>query len=337
MLLGMTSFLRQFFLLGLFAFLMLAQEQKVYALPLSYQPFELKQFYPNAIQKNLIESSGVVEHSILANDGSLWLLTKAALWRWYPLTGVVQKISTGSEFSLAGTNRSMGASGDGIFVAVDGQVWRFGTSTGNMDHLAGSWAASCKNGRFFGEDEFFVARNDCGAWFVDIKAKKLRAIPTSTRHGSWASATLVPSCQCLWVSDGRQLKKLVKSDASMRTADIYDAKAPILGAASLPEHVIAWTPHALLVFDSQTLKRVQVVPTSGQRRIVSAAFLPELHVVLFHDGTIEWLAPKTKRAWTSRIEPMAGSRIELDPAAAFALVHTPGFLPMAINLEGLKL
>lgn len=318
---------------------MLLHAPLAYAIALTYQPFELKQFHPNAVQQNLIESSGAVEHSVLAGDGSLWLLTKETLWRWYPLTGVVQKISTGSALSLAGTTRAMGTLGDGVFVVIDGQVWRFGTSTGNIDHFAGSWAPSCKNVQFGGDADFFVIRNDCGIWLVDQKGKTLRKMSGSgfSASQSWASATFVPECKCLWITDNRELKQITKSGSTIRSSDIYDAKAPLIGVATVQDQVISWTPFALLVFDANTGKRLQVVPTSGQRRIVSAAFLPDLHVVLFNDGTIEWMAPKTKKAWTSRIEPVAGSRIELDPAAAFGLIHAPGTLPVAINLEGLSL
>ena len=132
------------------------------ALSLSYQPITVKQFSTSPLQRNLVESSGPLESSILASDGSLWLLTTSTLWRWYPITGVVQKINPGTDLNLAGAVRVLGTLGDGVYVAIDGQLWRFSTGSGNVDHFKGSWDTACKNIRFWGDGDFFGLSSDCG-------------------------------------------------------------------------------------------------------------------------------------------------------------------------------
>lgn len=304
---------------------------------LSYQPVELKQFSTSPIQQGLIESSGAVSSSALASDGSLWLLTDVTLWRWYPITGVVQKINPGSNLSLKGQSRVLGTFGDGVYLAIDGQMWRFGTGSGAIDHFSGSWNRSCGNVRFWGEGDFFGVSNDCEVWRVDRYAKSLQLLTQKTWLKPGAADTYSPSCKCLWVANGRRLQRIQNRDDKLKIDDLYEAKSSFSGLSQLGDHVIAWTSYALIVFDAKTGRRLQVVPTTGSRRIVSAAFGPEVHAILFHDGTIEWMAPKTETAWTSRISPMDGMRLQLDPGAAFLLVYAKGVLPTALNLEPLNL
>lgn len=304
------------------------------AFSLSYQSVSVTQFSPSPLQKNLVESSGPIASSVLANDGSVWLLTTSTLWRWYPLTGVVQKINPGSDLNLSGANRALGARGDGVYVAIDGQLWRFGSGSGNVDRFAGAWDTSCKDLRFWGGGDFFGLSGDCGVWRVDRYGKTLRSMAIKSSVKSFRGSSVYhPTCKCLWTIEGRTLKRVTSAENFLKFEDHYEAKSSFIGITALDDHIVVWTSYALLVFDVESGKRQQVVPTSGSRRIVSAAFGQELHAILFHDGTIEWMVPKTKKAWTSRISPVDEMRLTLDPAGAFALVSTPGTMPLILNLE----
>lgn len=304
------------------------------AFSLSYTPVTVKPFSMSPLQKNLVESSGPIAGSVLVNDGSVWLLTTATLWRWYPITGVIQRINPGSDLNLSGTTRALGTLGDGVYVAVDGQLWRFGAGSGNVDQFAGTWDTSCKNLRFWGGGDFFGMSDDCGVWQIDRYGKTLKSLSKrSWIKSSTYGAAYQSSCKCLWITEGRALKRVTMVDSVIKVEDRYEAKSSFIGNTVLDDHVIAWTPYALLVFDGESGKRQQVVPTSGSRRIVSAVFGQDLHVILFHDGTIEWMVPKTKKAWTSRISAVDGMRLELDPGGAFAVVEIPGAMPVILNLE----
>lgn len=301
---------------------------------MSYEPIQPNLYSATPIQKNLIDSSGPVEHSILASDGSLWLLTTATLWRWYPITGVVQKINPGMDLQLSGTERALGKLGDGIFIAVNGQVWRFSTGSGNVDRFAGSWDSSCKNVRFWGDSDFFGVASDCGVWRIDRYGKTLTSVLKKPWTKSDVGIAYNPTCKCLWIADGRTLTRVkLANGGGLKFDEMYEAKAAIVGITQSSEQMIAWTSYALLVFDADSGKRLQVVPSAGSRRIVSAVFGANLHAIVFHDGTMEWMAPKSKKAWTSRVSPQAGMRLGLDPGEAFAVLYLPHQLPEVFNLE----
>ena len=79
-----------------------------------------------------------------------------------------------------------------------------------------------------------------------------------------------------------------------------------------------------------------MIPVAGNRKIVGAAFSPELHAVSFSDGVMEWMAPKTEKKWTMKINGGVPYGLRLDSALAYILL-TGENIPRAISLESIGL
>lgn len=305
------------------------------ATPLQYELVNLPVLKPAASIGQSIEADAPVETAVLANDGALWMLGKSNLWRWYPLTGVVQKIQLGNIFSEA-DHRAIGVAGDSIFVALNGRVWQLAGRSNDMMPYEGAWEKNCRQSRFFGDGDRLFVSNSCGLWQIDRYGQRLVSMKIPSGGEQWDAWAQAPHCDCLFVARRRELFQWTWSGARIREERIYSAKSKILGVKWSGTHLIAWTAHALLVFDAATGKRQQVVTVASHRTIAAADFSASLHVVGFDDGTFEWLGIKDQKAWTSRLPALKPTEIILDPSGSYAVIRGVG-TPVAVGLTGLKI
>jgi hypothetical protein len=81
---------------------------------------------------------------------------------------------------------------------------------------------------------------------------------------------------------------------------VYSAKSEIRGVAGDSDALFAWTRKAVVVFD-WSLKRRQVVPVTGQRKIATFGAAKAVHVLTFDDGAVEFMDLASRRKLYSKV------------------------------------
>ena len=319
----------------LLALLCLNWLSPIQAAVLDYEITQLPRLHPAASAAEAIAADGPLSKPLLANNGALYFLGKSFLWRWYPLTGDLKRISIPAEIPDQPSNKEIAISGASVFLFSGGLVRNFTADLSQMTLFSGKWPATCTGTKIVELETSLLAIGSCGASLIDIKNKKIS--PYSTPESLTKATSIVSStdCKCLYAALG---KKLIKYDFGrfiVTEKAMYAAKAPLLGVALTGNSLAAWTEHALLGFNQKSGTRVQVVPASGNRRIVAAGFSTDLHLILFRDGVLEVMLPSRKKGFMTKSKPLENAEIIMDPAGAFALLVSASNFEV-VALSGLQ-
>lgn len=290
------------------------------ALADEYTPVTLPVLRPAATFSQSLESDGPIEHTVLTNDGALWLLGEKHLWTWYPLTGSVRRVTFPTNFSLVGSHRALGFHQNSIYFAVGGRLHRFLPTSGQVETFAGQWSLDCKDIRFLGDQEILLLTHSCGSVLVHVQKKSLQSLVVPKKLATSKSLVYSDECQCFYAANGREILRYIWNGASFQESLVYKAKANLRGVALTENNLAAWTAYAVLVFNATTGTRVQVIPAAADRSILAAAFAPNLHLIQFDDGLTEIMVPSINKRWTSRLKESAQRGVILDPAGAFAVI-----------------
>ena len=307
------------------------------AMALSFEFLEAKELRLHAFQSQALNADVPMSGFVVASDGAVWMLGRKNIWRWFPLTGAVQKIHPGSNWELSAGERAIAAIGENIFMANAGKILQYSTAHGELDVLGGSWSDQCGHLRIAGFGKRVGLFTDCGVWQVNFSTKQLIPLPAPEQALQWRlSAIGDDSCDCMVVAQAEQLSRITWRGGKLEMAPFYSAKSPIAGLTKWNGNLMAWTSLAILAFELKTGRRLQVVPVGSERRITSAAFSDDLHVVSFQDGTMEWMAPKSRKNWTMRISGKPATQALLDPKLAFVVLGGEE-LPRVIATEGAQI
>ena len=329
---GATSILMICFAAGLFASSALSQNS------VSFTPLSWNELKPATLAADTMHVDKAGGSPVEDVDGRGLLFTGTNyLWRWNIEDGSVSRVPlppgrTGQATPVAADKNSV--------VIVDHEsAWVFARSSKTWKKLDGSFDPGCSPsiaGPMPGNDSHRIyIVTDCGVYLVLTESGQLlravgddfalarREVPSMSVAGS--GAILIP--------EGLDLLKVTLDGPRVRKKTLYTAKSKILGVTRVDEQTIAWTSQALIFFN-RDMRRVQVVPVLGRRKIQTFAAGREFHFVLFTDGSLEVMGLVTRDKWSGK--DFTGSSMIIGRSGKYVFMNSHQKLPRVFSLVNFR-
>jgi hypothetical protein len=271
----------------------------------NFNPLDWTEVRPAALQREAVSADEPVGRAIVdAEAKEVWITGKDFLWRWHLASGSVARWDPPQ--AKHGLFQLIYASG-GTLVGVDRRsAWLLRPAKKEWIKLDGTFPPACLPLGVSalpyndGEKGLYLA-NNCGLFMILMTPRQLvRTVGSGVTVEAAASLMFArgPSQSVFLTAKDRALLTLEVDGPRVKESEIYRAKSKLRGVVSDGELVLAWSSQAIIVFD-RNLRRKQVIPVLGQRKIRSLGVSSQRHVVEFSDGAIELLDLKTKRKYAS--------------------------------------
>lgn len=266
----------------------------------NYSNIDMTELKPATLQGEAMISDSLrgrpVYHSA---SRELWVSGVKNIWRWNLETSSVTRYET--PVSVGSSLRLLGVTPREVVGFDEGSIWIF-------DHAAKKWSAvearfdakcpamtSAATGLF--DDGVYFIFSRCGIYLFSMKQRSV-ILHRATSDIDATNTAIVRSDSlgqpALIFSRNRDLIKFTVTSAFSAYESVYSAKSQLRGVAGDGEALFAWTNKAVVIFDS-SLRRRQVVPVTGQRKIASFGAAKAFHVLTFDDGAVEFMDLASKR------------------------------------------
>jgi hypothetical protein len=272
----------------------------------NYSNIEIKELKPAALQGEAMIADNLRGHPVYHGASrELWLSGAKNIWRWNLETSSVTRyempVSAGSPF------RILGVTPNEVVGFDEGIIWIFEHSAKKWSALEAKFDAKCPaitsaaTGLLDEEAYFIFSR--CGIYVFSVKERSVilhRAKSDLDPTNTAVVRADKPGHLAVVFPHRRELVKFIVSGTLASYESLYSAKSEIRGVAGDSDALFAWTHKAVVVFD-WSLKRRQVVPVTGQRKIATFGVAKGVHVLTFDDGAVEFMDLASKRKLYSNV------------------------------------
>jgi hypothetical protein len=271
----------------------------------SYSNIDMTELKPATLQGEAMMSDNVrgrpVYHS---GSRELWISGDKNIWRWnlesLSVTRYEMPVDVRSPFHLLGVTSHQ------VLGFDESAVWIFDHSARKWSTAASKFDSKCPANSFgaggVSDGEAYFITSRCGIYVFFTKDQN-PVLHRSKFKIDTTSAIIVrsekPGRRDLIFPHKRELIKFTIAGSLTSYESVYSAKSAIRGVARDSDALFAWTNKAVIIFDSG-LKRQQVVPVTGQRKIATFGAAKTFHVLTFDDGAVEFMDLKSKRKLYSR-------------------------------------
>lgn len=272
----------------------------------SYSNIEMTELKPATLQGEAMISDNLRGRPLYHGASrELWLSGAKNIWRWNLDTSSVTRyempVLARSPF------RILGVTPNEVVGFDEGVIWI-------LEHSAKKWSAletkfdakcpaitSAATG-LLDEGTYFIFSR-CGIYLFSMKERSVilhRAKSDLDTTNTAVVRTDKPGHLAIVFPHKRELIKFTVSGSLANYESVYSAKSEIRGVAWGVDALFAWTRKAVVVFD-WSLKRRQVVPVTGQRKIATFGAAKAVHVLTFDDGAVEFMDLASKRKLYSKV------------------------------------
>lgn len=309
-----------------------------------FETLNWNELRPSAIQsESLLEDEPGGRPVIDQTTDDLWMVGNHFVWKWNLRDGSLSRLAT--PVGVRRPFKLVHVSTKGL-IALDGlSAWVLDLSKKTWRKLDGRMEAGCVPARVIPlrssstvqVQRVYIA-TDCGVYLVLADSGQLIRVTDGSTSGDFKEVTDAVAFgqegSILAVSD-RELILFRGQGSKARREVVYTAKSRLLGVTTAGEHILAWTSHALLVFDRR-LKRQQVAPVLGTRKIQSFAAGKDHHVIGFSDGTIEMIDLDRQRKWATGGGEYSAQSIDFIADDGLVVLSTVNALPRVFSVTNLR-
>lgn len=307
------------------------------AAPQVFDRLDWTEIRPAAIQAEAIladEPSGrpVVDTA----TKEIWVTGKRFLWRWNLVDGALirmeQPPAKSELFNLIYVN-------SGVLIGVDKKsAWLLRGEKPNWRKLDGSFPPACiplgASPLPYDNSHRVYFVNNCGIFLILMDPGQLVKTTGAVLEVQSAEPKLFASIGSdgnVLTSKDHALIQLSLDGPRIREAEVYRAKSKLKGVARSGKYFIAWSSQALIVFDDK-LKRRQVIPVLGSRKIKAFGASAERHILGFADGAIEVMDVSTKRKAASSKGEYSTNFIDVFPGGELFVLSSDSGIPRVFKL-----
>jgi hypothetical protein len=278
---------------------------KCFAASSVFERLNWTEIRPAAIQTESILADEPMGRPVIDVDAKdLWVNGKRFLWRWSLTDGAVtrwdQPPARNEPFQLIYAGRS-------LLIGVDKKsAWILkGEKKATWKKLDGSFPPACipMGASLLPYDNshriYFL--NNCGIFLVLLDPGQLLKTVGSTLEVEGGQPKLfaqLPGDNSVLTTKDQSLLLLTMDGPRLRESEVYRAKSKLKGVTKSGSFLLTWTSQAIIVFDEK-LKRKQVVPVLGNRKIKSFGASATSHVLGFTDGAVEVMDLTSGRKFAS--------------------------------------
>ena len=309
-----------------------------------FETLNWNELRPSAIQsESLLDDEPGGRPVIDQATDDLWMVGNHFVWKWNLRDGSLSRLATpvGARrpFKLVHVSTK-------TLIALDGlSTWALDLSKKTWQKLDGRMEAGCVPARVIPlrssstvQAQRVYMATDCGVYSVLADSGQLIRVTDGSTSEDFKEVTDAVAFghegSILAVSD-RELILFRGQGSKARREVVYTAKSRLLGVTTASAHILAWTSHALLVFDRR-LKRQQVVPVLGTRKIQSFTAGKTHQVIGFSDGTIEMMDLDRQRKWATGGGEYSSQSIDFTADDGLVVLSTVNALPRVFSVTNLR-
>jgi hypothetical protein len=306
--------------------------------PAGFSPLSWNELKPATLAADTMQVDKAGGTPIEDADGKGLLFTGTSfLWRWNIEDGSVSRVSLPA--GRSGSSSPVAAGKHHVVIVDQESAWVFARNSKTWKKLDGSFDPGCAPsvaGGIPGNDSHRVyIATDCGVYLALLESGQLiravgddfvlalREVPAMAEIGP--GTVLIP--------EGLDLTRMTLDGPRARKNSLYTAKSKILGVARVDDQTIAWTSQALIFFN-RDMRRVQVVPVLGRRKIRTFAAGREFHFVLFTDGSLEVMGLASRQRWSGR--DFDGSSLVIAKSGKYVFMSAQKGLPRVFSLVNFR-
>ncbi len=295
-----------------------------------------------------IRPAAIHAESILADEpmgrpvvdvstNEIWITGKSFLWRWSLTDGSLvrleQPVARTESFNLIHVK-------SGVLIGVDKKsAWILKGEKQTWRKLDGSFPAACiplgASPLPYDNSHRVYFMNNCGIFLVLVDPGQLLKSTGSDLEVQGGQSKLFAGLEhdgAVLTTKDHQLLKLLMDGPRVRQSEVYRAKSKLKGVVRSGKYFIAWSSQALIFFDEK-LRRKQVIPVLGSRKIDSFGASADRHVLAFADGAIEVMDITTRRKQASGKGEYSPNFIDVFPDGELIVLSSEAGIPRVFKLS----
>ena len=303
-----------------------------------FERLDWTEIRPAAIQTESILADEPNGRPVVDYDSKeIWLNGKQFIWRWSLTDGALtrweQPSARNEPFNLIYANR-------GMLIGVDKKsAWILKGEKPSWRKLDGTFPPACipmgASSLPYDNSHRIYLLNNCGVYLILLEPGQLLKTTGSSLEIEGGHPKLfaqLPDDTGVLTTKDQTIIQLTLDGPRLREAEAYRAKSKLKGVTRSGKYLITWTSQAVLVFDEK-LKRKQVVPVLGSRKIKAFGASSGNHVLAFTDGAVEVMDLASGRKFASQKGEYSPNFIDVFPDGTLIVLSSETGLPRVFKLS----
>lgn len=323
----------------IFLFASLGSSQPLYSQTSSgvFESLNWTEIRPAAIQTETVMADEPAGRPIINPElKEVWITGRQYLWQWNLDDGAMsrwdQPAGKFESFKLIHATKN-------ILIGIDSRAaWMLNLKQKTWLKLDGSFPPNCLPTSAYplpsDESHRIYFANKCGIFLILTDPGQLVA----TSGSEWKLSpdnpqtfSEGPGSNRILTARDKSLLQVTLDGPRLSDRIVYNAKSRIKGTARSGDQILAWTAQAMIVFDEK-LRRRQVIPVLGTRKIQALGASATTHIVAFTDGTLEVMNIPSHRKWASSRSDYLAQFIDILANDSLVVLSSESGMPRVFSL-----